>query len=170
MVEKISERRVSPIELMRTVSSNFDDNLILSGSADVAITSGGLPISIWEEKARLLNGIRVTFVSGTLSSSDILEQQNMQLRNENLILRDTIRGIQERLASIEASLPREKVIVLRELSEKEAENEIKKLFSSGKTLYYSDIAQQLRLDLELVVNICNKLQEQGEITIDAGVS
>lgn len=60
-----------------------------------------------------------------------------------------------------------KVVVPREISNEEAEKEIRELFSKGKTLYYSDITQELRLDLELVVNICNELQKQGEITVDA---
>jgi hypothetical protein len=170
MVENVTERSISTIELMRAVSSNFDDNVIIAGSADVALISGGMSMTMWGKKARLLSGMQFAFSSGMSSSSDILEQENMQLRNENLTLRDAIRRIEERLTSIEASLPSEKVIMLRELSKEEAKNEIKRLFSSGKTLYYSDIAQQLELDLELVVDICNELQKQGEITIDAGVS
>jgi 16S rRNA C1402 (ribose-2'-O) methylase RsmI len=170
MVENVTERGISTIELMRAVSSNFDDNVIIGGSADVALISGGMSMTMWGKKARLLSGMQFAFSSGMSSSSDLLEQENMQLRNENLTLRDAIRRIEERLTSIEASLPSEKVIILRELSKEEAKNEIKRLFSSGKTFYYSDIAQQLGLDLELVVDICNELQEQREITIDAGVS
>jgi len=63
-------------------------------------------------------------------------------------------------------IPEERVIVLREISKKEAKEEIKQLFSSGRTLYYSDIAEELRLDLELVVDICHELQESGELRID----
>jgi len=54
---------------------------------------------------------------------------------------------------------------LQDLPE-EATEEIRQLFSSGRTLYYSDIAEELRLDLELVVDICHELQESGEIGID----
>ena len=89
----------------------------------------------------------------------------MQLRNENLLLREAIRIIEERLASIEASLPKEKVIILREISKEEAEKEIRTLFSEGQILYYSDIAERLRLDLQLVVEICNELQSRGEIEV-----
>ncbi len=170
MVKNVTERGISTIELMRAISSNFDDNVIIAGSADVALVSGGMSMTMWGEKARLLSGIQFAFSSGMPSSSDLLEQENMQLRNENLTLRDAIRRIEERLTSIEASLPSEKVIILREISKEEAKNEIKRLFSGGKTLYYSDIAQQLGLDLELVVDICDELQKQGEITIDAGIS
>jgi len=170
MVENITKRGVSTIDLMRVVSSNFDDNVIIAGSADAGLISGGMPMTMWGKKARLLSGIPFIFTSGMPSSSDLLEQENMQLRNENLVLRDAISRIEERLAGIEASLPGEKVIVLREIPKEEATNEIRRIFSSGKTLYYSDIAKELGLDLELVVDICNELQKQGDITIDARVS
>ena len=62
------------------------------------------------------------------------------------------------------------VIVIREISGEEAKTEIVRLFKQGKILYYSDIARKLHLDLELVVDICNELQKQGEIAIDARVS
>jgi len=62
------------------------------------------------------------------------------------------------------------MIILREISREEAGKEISALFSNGHTLYYSDIAEELRLDLELVVDICNELQENGEIAVDARVS
>ena len=74
------------------------------------------------------------------------------------------------MSDIEESVPRETVVVIREISREEARTEIVRLFKEGKVLYYSDIARELRLDLELVVNICEELQKQGEIAIDAGVS
>lgn len=166
MVEKMTERGFSTIELMRAVSSNFDDNMLVPIS-DLELISNGMPLVAWGEKAKLLNSIKLAFVSNYTTSSDMLEQENMQLRNENSILRDALLRIEERLASIEASLPSEKVIVLREITKEEATAEIRRLFSNGKTLYYSDIARELGLDLELVVEICNELQNHGEITVDA---
>ena len=63
-------------------------------------------------------------------------------------------------------MPEEKVIVLREISREQAKQEIQQLFSSGRTLYYSDIAEELGLDLELTVDICRELQESKEIKVD----
>jgi hypothetical protein len=77
-----------------------------------------------------------------------------------------VKFLEERLAVIEALLPNEKTIILREISKEDAEKEIRDLFSKGETLYYSDIAEHLRLDLELVVDICNELQRQGEIKVN----
>lgn len=170
MVEKVAEERFSPTQLLRAVASNFDDNVIITGSQNDELISGGVPMPILGEKARLLSGIQVVFDSGMSSSSDLLEHENLQLRNENLLLRDRIHRIEERLASIESSLTKEKVVILREISKEEAKKEVRNLFSTGKTLYYSDIAQELGLDLELAVEICNELQKQGEIAIDVGVS
>jgi hypothetical protein len=166
MVKKVTGWSLSPIELMRAVSSNFDENVLTIGGGYVALTSGDIPMTMLEEKARVLNAIPFTFGLGVSSSSDLLEQQNVQLRNENFLLRETIRRIEERLASIEASLPKEKTIILREVSKEEAEEEIRRLFSEGQILYYSDIAERLRLDLQLVVEICNELQSRGEIEVD----
>lgn len=89
------------------------------------------------------------------------------LELENASLRQEIEHIKNMVSQIIDKLPQERVIVLREISREDAKQDIKRLFSKGKTHYYSDIAMELRLDLELVVDICNELQEKGEITIDA---
>ena len=81
-------------------------------------------------------------------------------------LLERVEFLEERLDAIEALLPSEKTIILREISKKDAEKEIRQLFSEGKILYYSDIAEKLGLDLQLVVEICNELQKSGEIKID----
>lgn len=98
------------------------------------------------------------------NSSKVKETtQNSYAAETSLLQR--IESLEERLANIEASLPNEKVILLREISRKDAEKEIRKMFSKGRILYYSDIAEQLKIDLELVVDICNELQSIGEIEV-----
>ena len=169
MVRRIPEGGISPIGLMRAVSSNFDDNVAVIDTEDALLISGGIPMATLTEKARLLSGMQFILSSAMPSSSDLVEQENMHLRNENTVLRDTLRRMEERLSSVEASLPKRKLVILREVSKEEARREIRDLFSTGKTLYYSDIAQELGLELETVVAICNELQEQGEIATDAGV-
>ena len=81
-----------------------------------------------------------------------------------------IESLEKRLNSLEEAVPVEAVVVLREISREDAKTEIVRLFKEGKVLYYSDIARKLCLDLEMVVNICEELQKQGEIAVDAGVS
>ena len=91
------------------------------------------------------------------------------LARENAFLRKEIEDIKQKLADVERKIPEERVIVLREITREKAKQEIQQLFSSGRRLYYSDIAQELRLNLELVVDICHELQEGGEIEIDESI-
>jgi len=67
-----------------------------------------------------------------------------------------IESLEERVKNLEA-IPKEEVIVLREISRDEAKTEIERLFAEGNTLYYSDITKELRLDIEIVVDICEEL-------------
>jgi len=80
--------------------------------------------------------------------------------------REELERIKQKLLELES---REKVIVLREITREEAKREIKQLFESGRTLYYSDIVKELKLDLETVVDICNELMESGAVAVDARV-
>ncbi|PIP48236.1 MAG: hypothetical protein COS87_01150 [Chloroflexi bacterium CG07_land_8_20_14_0_80_45_17] len=90
----------------------------------------------------------------------------LSLTAENISLRKEVEQIKQKLAELEERMPKEKVIVLREICREQAKQEIQQLFSSGRTLYYSDIAEELSLDLELVVDICQELQDSGEVMVD----
>ena len=85
---------------------------------------------------------------------------------EYLSLQRELKRVKQRLSELENRDSGEKVIVLRDITREEAKQEIRQLFSSGRTLYYSDIAEELGLDLKLVVDICRELQENKEIGID----
>lgn len=89
---------------------------------------------------------------------------------EYLSLQEELRQVKQRLSELESRIPVEKVIALRSITREEAKQEIRQLFSSGRTLYYSDIVKELRLDLETVVDICNELEEEKEIGVDASIS
>ena len=82
----------------------------------------------------------------------------------HLSLVETLEKLEQRILELEKM---EKVIVLREITRKEAKEEIKQLFKSGRTLHYSDIVRELGIDLEMVVDICNELMESGAVAIDA---
>lgn len=144
--------------LMRAIDYMFDKNIFVTDVSANTFTSG-IPVELLESRGRLLEGIAGISVSTTfVTSPEWLEQ-------ETYALRQRIQKIEERLATIEAIIPKEKVVVLREISKKEAGKEILALFATGQTLYYSDIAEQLRLDLKLVVEICNELQRRKEIEV-----
>jgi regulator of replication initiation timing len=90
----------------------------------------------------------------------------LSMTAENISLRKEVEQIKQQLAELEERMPKKKVIVLREISREQAKQEIQQLFSSGRTLYYSDIAEELSLDLELVVDICRELEENREVRVD----
>jgi len=129
--------------------------------------SAGLTKEDIDEEVRRVKGIVqveqvvMTMLSGGSEPTDVL-----YLMEENALLRQEIGQIKQKLSELEERIPEEKVIVLREISREKAKKEIRQLFSNERTLYYSDIAEELRLDLKLVVDICHELQESGEIGID----
>jgi len=172
MAERGIFRTATDRDLMRDINYTFDENasaFIVGGFG--AELSSGTPIEVLQLKGRLLESIAYAsgFAIGTEWPS-WFEQENTQLRMENYVLRERIRAIEERLADVEANVTKERTVVLREISREEAKEEIRNLFSTERTLYYSDIAKELGLDLEMVVDICSELQKSGEISIDAGVS
>ena len=165
MVEKETFRFTTAQDLVRVINSTFDENVLTIEGSDIGL-SFGAPVEVLESKGRLLASI--TSISGFaigMESPSWFEQENTQLRMENYALRERMRVIEERLANIEATIPKERVVILREVSQEEAEKDILGLFSQEQTLYYSDIAEQLGLDLQLVVEICNELQSRGEIEV-----
>jgi len=102
-----------------------------------------------------------TIFRSALSTSSVLD-----IMAENASLRMEIEQVRARLDELEKRLPAEKVVVLREISREQAKEEIRRLFSGGRTLYYSDVAEELRLDLELVVDLCRELEAEGEVVLD----
>ena len=85
---------------------------------------------------------------------------------ENALLRDEVERLKQRLLELEQRISGEKVIMIRDITKEEAKEEIRRLLKGGHTLYFSDIADKLRLDLEMVVDICRELQGDKEIGID----
>jgi len=57
----------------------------------------------------------------------------------------------------------EEVIMLRSISREQAKEEIMELFDKSDKLYYSDIVEALKLDLEEVVEIVEELKAEGEV-------
>ena len=86
-----------------------------------------------------------------------------------------VADLQERVTDLETGffdlaegkLP--EVIEIREISREQAKAEIVELFAqtTEAPLYYSDIQDRLCIDLELIVEICHELLNEGVIGIDA---
>ncbi len=57
----------------------------------------------------------------------------------------------------------EEIVLLRSISREKAKEEIMKLLDKSDKLYYSDIANALRLDLKEVVEIIEELEAEGKV-------
>jgi len=56
-----------------------------------------------------------------------------------------------------------KTVALRTIRRDDAKGEILDLFRTGRTLYYSDIVQELGIDIDLVVELCEELESEGRV-------
>ena len=65
--------------------------------------------------------------------------------------------------NIERGEVTEEVIMLRSISREQAKKEIMELLDKSDKLYYSDIAEALKLDLEQVVAIIEELEAEGKV-------
>jgi len=127
-----------------------------------------IPTDVIEVKSHFFNWKAGVSDLGTYSPYETMMrimQENAELRLTNKKLATIAAKLEKRMNVLERKLPEENVIVLREISRDEAKAEIASLFSEGRTLYYSDIAKELQLDLELVVDSCNELMNEGEISV-----
>lgn len=119
---------------------------------------------------------------GLVAECAILTTEVEKLRGENRKLRQLAQASEERLTEIvkieiheffgriDPGVEEEvEVIELRDISNEAASVEILGLFKSSETvLFYSDIADELSLDIEQVVEVCSELTGKGEIRIGDG--
>src|SRR6266581_4234259 len=89
------------------------------------------------------------------------EKQNRELGEFNRALLTEMKKLIEHIVG-----ERPTTVVLRAIPRNQAKDEILVLFKkSRRTLFYSDVAEQLNLDLELVVELCNELESAGLIGV-----
>ena len=109
-------------------------------------------------------GYVTTEVSGTYPYPDRLVYED-QLLAENLLLKETLKSLEGKVSMLERKMTKERVMVLRDVPREQAKQEVRELFKTGRVLYYSDVVEELRLDLRSVVEICTELKEGGELAI-----
>ena len=148
-----------PVQVLQLKSKRFT-NIAIFGTSSLNVLTGAFSATSSPSQA-VAYGSTMPYIENYLAERKLLEQRLEAI--EMLELR--VGALEKRVASLEAVYPEEKIIVLRELSKEEAKREILELFSRQDRLYYSDIAEQLSLDLKLVVDICNELQAAGEIHV-----
>jgi hypothetical protein len=88
-------------------------------------------------------------------------------------LLDEVTSLRERVTLLESELGRitenyvPEIIEIRGISREQAKAEITEIFGETEVpLYYSDIMEQLGIELELVVEICQELIDEGIIGLD----
>lgn len=92
---------------------------------------------------------------------------NQNILSEVAELRERVTFLESEIARLE-QLYAPEVIELREIGREQAKAEIVELFDQTESpLYYSDIEERLRIDVELVVEICHELLDEGVIGLDA---
>lgn len=119
-----------------------------------------------------LEGERTT-ESQTLEPPSIIailpsyEKQIHELRELAELNRALLAEIQEIKKLVEDIISkRPRTVVLRAVPRTQAKEEILELFKSARNpLYYSDVAEQLSFDLELVVELCHELETAGQIGV-----
>ncbi len=100
-------------------------------------------------------------------ASDIEESVHAEITD---LLRE-IEHLKARVATLEqASKEEEEVITLRDIPKEQAKEEIRQLYSTGETIYMSEVADRLQLPDELVVEICLELQAEGVLTPNDDIS
>lgn len=114
-----------------------------------------------------VSGGTITFpVSGSvLSLFKTPLKEPLTITRELAELREKLKALEEIVSDLGSRIGTiaERVIVLRTITREEARNEIIKLFQEGGIHDYGEIAETLRLDLPMVVDICNELEREGLI-------
>lgn len=159
-----AEYRFDPREAAGTPSVDLvipegGPDTVLLGDNETVTSPSGAPWAM--EDGSLLGPLRgiVVETSGNLIS--LSTERRVQL------LEDRVEELEAEVSRLSSLLEGgEEVVVLRTVSREEAKREIQELFESGETLYFSDISRRLRIDIPLVVEICNELKEEGLIGVD----
>ena len=128
-----------------------------TGMANVEVKGEFKPSETEEEKTFLKTAIESSFVEG------------YNYLKKGSLFADMPFGMSIIIPSNEVIAPKqnktdmEEDIILREVPFKEAVKEIAELFKKKKRLFYSDIAEELRLDFGTVIKACRKLEKDRKI-------
>ena len=96
-----------------------------------------------------------------------LERQHARLRSGFNALAQRVAALEQELEMLKAE---GEIIEIRDIPRKQAKDEIRRLFATGETLYYSDIVQRLQLGIELVVELCKELEVEDEIQVNGNAN
>lgn len=93
-----------------------------------------------------------------------MEQHRAEIRSSQKFNTEILAEMKKLVGYIVEQRPT--TVVLRAIPRDLAKSEILSLFKKSKrTLFYSDVAERLSLNLELVVELCNELESEGRIGV-----
>ncbi len=122
----------------------------------VVTSFGGRSVNLASLFVEGSSGLGELFVSGWVSTETVAKMQT------------DIEDLEGRIAELEMQVESllnaaGRAIVIRTVERDQAKREIRDLFESGETLYYSDIVRRLGLDISLVVELCKELELEGQV-------
>lgn len=129
-------------------------------SPGVEATSSGWSVFLG---AVLASSPQFTTLAAKWGSTGAVEAMRTEIEQ----LKARVSALEEEVERLRALGGASEVIMLRTISKEEAKQEIRALFEAGGTWYYSDIAKHLRLELSEVVELCQELEQEGDIWVDA---
>ena len=95
---------------------------------------------------------------------EFMQQHREEIRSMQEFNRATLTEMKKLVEYIVGE--RRTTVVLRAIPHDQAKQEILRAFKEARgSLFYSDIAERLRLDLELVVELCKELESEGHIGV-----
>jgi len=133
---------------------------------DIKKNMSGTPIAL---------GYRGDATTGTLQSSipdgvviyskTNLYAECLKLRAENAKLKVENDGLRAKVVAMQATNSAEEILEIREIPREQAKEEVRAFFKAhhGEAIYPSDVMEALSLDYDLVYEICEELEKEGNI-------
>jgi len=116
-----------------------------------------------EEKAKP-ESFAISSSDSEVFANTSLFAECLQLKMENAELKAENTALKEKVASMQANSAGE-LLEIREIPREQAKKEIKAYFEAhhGQNIYPSDLMDALRLDYNLVWELCNELEKEEKI-------
>ena len=109
-------------------------------------------------------------LASSISESVIFSKTNpyaecLQLRAENTKLKAENKVLRAKVVAMQVTNSAKELLEIREIPRKQAKEEVRAFFKAhhGEAIYPSDVMEALSLDYDLVYEICEELEKEGNI-------
>ena len=161
----MSEKLI-PYDPINYIRSKEDVQFYLGAGLDGDCGDGRLLKSTLYHIARALSKNRIKHDFG-MTSEDISQALSEDPNLSFATLSRITRALGLKLQAPPAEERYEEEIIYRSVSQEEAQGEILELLAVEPELCYDDISDRLRIEMEMVVDICIELEDKGVIKVDA---